>query len=121
MSVAKVNLAVIMRRAQREDPKEAVNTLNGLISSLHEDGLASYFISGTLPQDEILFMEYFFDSLLNSVGNFENLVSFGRKNLIYLNNIERAKELTKTFGIHLVEGGSGMLYLSWCKGIFDTE
>ena len=121
MSETNVNLAVIMRRAQRQDPEEAVNTLNELVDSLNENGLASYFSSGALSQDERLFMQDFFYVLHTSIGGFENLVSFRHQNLMHLKDIERAKELTRTFGIHLVEGGSGMLYLSWCKGIFDKE
>ena len=121
MSLAKVNLAVIMRQAQIQDNKEAINTLNELLTALHKDGLASYFSLGSLSQVEVLFMQDFFDFLIENVGSTQNFIPFSPLYLMHLQDIKRAKELTKTFDIHLIEVGSGMFYLSWCKGIFDKE
>ena len=36
-------------------------------------------------------------------------------------SLERAKELVKPLGLHLVEGGSGTVYLSWSKGLAETN
>lgn len=121
MSLAKVNLAPILRQAQQKSSPEAVvyckNMLDELSRLLELNGLSTYF-SAPLSKDEILFLKTFLDVLKNNIKTIENIVPIYFQCFLNL-DIERAKQITFTFGIHLVESHSGLLYLSWSKGVFD--
>ena len=123
MSLKNVNLAVMIRRAQRKDSQALIycrNMFDELSKSLEENGLSSYFII-PLSEDEKFFMKTFFKVLNDSLGTLENIVPIYFQRFLNI-DVERAKQLTNTFGIHLVEGGSSnLLYLSWSKGILDEE
>ena len=123
MSVAKVNLAILMRRAQKkENEADAIYCeiiLDELLSLLEKNGLSSYF-SEPLTDEEKKFLKPFLITLKNNIKTSENMVPVHLQCFLNINP-ERAKQLTLTFGVHLVDGVSEMLYLSWSKGIFDEE
>ena len=123
MSLVKLNLAPIMRKAQRKTSPEDImhcrNTISNLLSELQANGLSSYF-SGPLAENEKKFLNTVFKTLTGYLDSIENLVPLFFQYFLDL-ELERAKELTLTFGIHLVDGSSGLLYLSWSKGVFDED
>jgi len=46
-------------------------------------------------------------------GNIETLVPIN----LGICSLERANKIAKSYGLHVVEGGSGTMYLSWSKGL----
>lgn len=123
MSLAQIDLAPIMRKAQQKKSEEDIvyckNILDQLSESLEKDGLSPYF-SEPLSEDEKKFLNPFFSILKNSIETIENMVPSYLQPFLSI-ELERAKQLTLTFGIHLVDGTTGTLYLSWSKGVFDEE
>lgn len=123
MSLVKLNLAPIMRKAQHKNSAEDItycrSTLSDLLSELQENGLSSYF-SDPLSENEKKFLKTFFKTLMGHIDSIENLVPLFFQYFLDL-DLDRAKKLTLTFGIHLVDGNSGLLYLSWSKGVFDSD
>ena len=123
MSVAKVNLATLMRRAQKKkNEADAIYCeiiLDELLALLEKDGLSSYFPE-PLTDEEKKFLKPFLITLKSNIKTTENMVPVHLQCFLSIAP-ERAKQLTLTFGIHLVDGNSGMLYLSWSNGIFDKE
>ena len=123
MSLVKLNLAPVLRKAQRKNSAEDIiycrNTISNLLSELEANGLASYF-SDPLSENEKKFLKTFFKTLMGHIDSIENLVPLFFQYFLDL-DLERAKEITHTFGIHLIDGSSGLLYLSWSKGVFDED
>ena len=77
--------------------------------------------SHSLTPDQIEEFEFYIEShrILSQVltpGFIENIVPINLKRC----SIEKAKELAKPLGIHIVPGVSGTIYLSWAAGL-DVE
>ena len=123
MSLVKLNLALVMRNAQRKTSPEDIvfcrDTISNLLSELDANGLSTYF-SDPLSENEKKFLNTVFKTLTGYIDSIENLVPLFFQYFLNL-ELERAKELTLTFGIHIVDGNSGLLYLSWSKGVFDSD
>lgn len=123
MSLVKLNLAPIMRKAQRKTSPEDItycrSIISNLLNELEANGLSSYF-SDPLAENEKKFLKTFFKTLTGYIDSIENLVPLFFQYFLDL-DLDRAKKLTLTFGIHLVDGSSGLLYLSWSKGVFDED
>lgn len=123
MSLSQINLAPIMRKAQKnlstEDFMSAKEQIERLQIELDANALSAYF-SEALTEDEFYFFKTFFDLLNRNLSTTETLVPIAFQKFLNI-DVERAKKLTLTFGIHLVESNSGLLYISWSKGVFDED
>lgn len=123
MSLIQVNLAPLMRKAQKnlstEDFLSAKEQIDRLQMELDANALSAYF-SEALTEDEFYFFKTFFDFLKRNLFTRETLVPIAFQKFLNI-DIERAQKLTFKFGIHLISGTSGTLYLSWSKGLNDEE
>ena len=123
MSLKQIKLAPIMRKAQKklsiEDFLSAKEQIERLQMELDKNALGAYF-SKALSEDEFYFFKTFFKLLNDNLSTIDTFVPMCFQKFLNI-DVERAKELTLTFGIHLVESHSGLLYLSWGKGVFDEE
>ena len=123
MSLSQINLAPLVRKAQKkaslEDFLAAKEQIERLQKELDNNALKAYFVE-VLSEDEFYFLKTFFKLLNDNLSTIENFVPMCFQKFLNI-DVERAKKLTLTFGIHLVESHSGLLYLSWSQGVFDKE